>query len=324
MEQNELVSIILPVYGVARYLPECVDSLLAQTYSNLEIILVDDASPDESGAICDAYAARDSRVKVIHQENRGAAGARNAGLDAATGEYVCFVDSDDMVEKDYVNHLLTQLRQGDADIAVCGFIQFSRTQQTLCPTEPAGMYSREEYLLQFLKSWTCALLWNKIFRRQTIGALRMEEGHRIDDEFFTYQVVMEARKIVVFRETLYRYRLRASSVMGSTNARKQLMMDRIDHTLQRYEHIRQRFPDLREQFFTHAMESFARYWKSCGDNPQAQQAIRRWVLRNSLYLMRCRLSLRIKLAYLYRVCRTPSGGRAVPDVPDADIQEYFS
>ena len=95
---DELVSVILPVYGVEAYLPECVESLLEQSYPNLEIILVDDASPDRCGAICDAYAERDSRVRVIHQKNGGAASARNAGLDAAQGDCVCFVDSDDTVE----------------------------------------------------------------------------------------------------------------------------------------------------------------------------------------------------------------------------------
>lgn len=324
MEQNKLVSIILPVYGVEQYLPECVDSLLAQSYRNLEIILVDDASPDGSGAICDAYAAQDSRVKVIHQTNRGAAGARNAGLDVAGGEYICFVDSDDVVEKDYVKLLLTHLQEADADIAVCGFTQFSRTHQPPCSLESAGVYTPEGYLLQFLENWTCSLLWNKIFRRQTIGKLRMEEGHRIDDEFYTYQVVMAAQKIVVFHQSLYRYRLRASSVMSNQNTYDQILMDRIAHTIQRYDHIKVHFPSLREAFFVKAVDTLVRFWKSSGNNPAAQKKIRSWVRSNTIHILLCKMALRIKLAYLYHLCRSPANGSAAPDVPEVDIQEYFS
>ena len=151
---DKLVSVILPVYGVEKYLPECVDSLLAQTYRNLEIILVDDASPDHCGTICDSYAARDSQVRVIHKKNGGAASARNAGLDAARGEYICFVDSDDVVEEDYVEILLETL--GDGDMAMCGFY-FLSPSGSRPEIMSSGSYNRVGFMKRFLKDWCCAL-----------------------------------------------------------------------------------------------------------------------------------------------------------------------
>ena len=116
-----LLSVIVPVYRVETYLPKCLDSLVGQTYADLEIILVDDGSPDRSGAICDEYAARDSRIVVIHQENRGASQARNAGLDRATGEFVAFVDSDDYLDFSMYENLMKAVVEYDADIVISDF-----------------------------------------------------------------------------------------------------------------------------------------------------------------------------------------------------------
>ena len=119
VNRETMLSVIVPVYNVEAYLPRCVDSILAQSYSNLEVILVDDGAKDASGAICDAYAAKDPRVKVIHKENGGLSSARNAGLDIALGEYIAFVDSDDWIEPDAYQHLLEVMERYDVRL-VCG------------------------------------------------------------------------------------------------------------------------------------------------------------------------------------------------------------
>lgn len=272
---DKLVSIILPVYGVEKYLPECVDSLLGQTYKNLEIILVDDASPDHCGAICDSYAARDSRVRVIHKKNGGAASARNAGLDAARGEYICFVDSDDIVEADYVETLLEAL--GDGDMAMCGFYFLSRSGSRPEKVAP-GSYDRVGFMKRFLEDWCCALLWNKIFRREVIGDLRMEEGHRVDDEFFTYQVALNCRRVAVTEKCLYHYRLRGSSVMHDDGAVKQrMMLDRISYITARHETVAAALPELKKAYFSDAADTLCRYWLHSLDMPTAQREIRAWV-----------------------------------------------
>ena len=116
----DCISVIIPVYNCDQLVGKCIDSVLAQTHRDLELILVDDGSTDASGAVCDGYPARDARVKVIHQKNSGPSRARNVGMDAATGEYFCFVDSDDVVEPDYLEYLITNLRENGVDIATCG------------------------------------------------------------------------------------------------------------------------------------------------------------------------------------------------------------
>lgn len=281
---DKLVSIILPVYGVEKYLPECVESLLVQTHNNLEIILVDDASPDNCGAICDSYAARDSRVRVIHKKNGGAASARNAGLDAARGEYICFVDSDDVVEPDYVQTLLDTL--GDGDMAMCGFYFLSRSGSRPEKVVP-GSYDRVGFMGRFLKDWCCALLWNKIFRREAIGDLRMEEGHRVDDEFFTYQVALNCRRVAVTKECLYHYRLRGSSVMHDDGDVKQrMMLDRISYITARYETVAAALPELKKAYFSDAADTLCRYWIHSLNMPTAQREIRSWVGKHTASLLK--------------------------------------
>lgn len=309
MNNRDLVSIIVPVYGVEAYLPACVDSLLVQTYKNFEIILVDDGSPDGCPAICDAYAAKDPRVHVIHKKNGGAASARNAGLDATQGEYICFVDSDDLVCPNYVEKLRSTLDATDADIAVCGFTQMTRDNETVyADRETAGVFDCSDYIAQFLKYWTCALLWNKIFRREAIGTLRMEEGHRIDDEFFTYQVVLNCRSIAVFDAPLYRYRLRVSSVMQDFGKNsEQIMLDRIDYTKQRYISVVEALPALQALFFLDMTDSFARYWLTCRDMPEAKRKIHQWAIQNMRSIMTSEMTSKQKIVYLYILFLKRSG-----------------
>lgn len=119
--KEDLISIIVPVYKVENYLSKCLDSMICQTYKNIEIILVDDGSPDNSGKICDDYAKKDSRIKVIHKENGGLSDARNAGLKIATGKYIGFVDSDDYISVEMYEKLYNQAKKEDADIACCNY-----------------------------------------------------------------------------------------------------------------------------------------------------------------------------------------------------------
>lgn len=320
-----LVSVIIPVYGVERYLAECVDSLLTQTHKDLEIILVDDQSPDRCPEICDAYARKDQRIRVIHKPNGGAASARNAGLDAARGAYICFVDSDDVVSVDYVEKLLKELTSAQADIAVCGFTQYTKTGQTVCADrEHSGVYQRNEYLGQFLKNWTCALLWNKIFRSDVIGKLRMVEGHKIDDEFFTYQVVLNAEKIAVFDQPLYHYRMRRSSVMRDLCADGgRLLLDRIEYMQRRYGHVCDRAPQLKNDFFADLVDSYARYWTGCAQVPEAQKQIRKWTREHTGAILLSPLSWKQKLIYLNALVLRKAGGKALEQRDATQEQTLF-
>lgn len=318
------VSIVVPVYGVEKYIAECIESLLAQTYRNLEIILIDDGGKDRSPEICDRYAAQDDRIKVIHKPNGGAASARNAGLDAATGEYLCFVDGDDAVHPDYVKQLLTQVTAQDADMAVCGFRNWSRSGAEQVHCNNTGEYTGQEYLLRFLRDWSCSLLWNKIFRRDVIGDIRMEEGHKVDDEFFTYLVVMNCRKVVLFETPLYDYRIRGSSVMQAMGPHlERIMLDRVAYVTTRYRNIAQQMPQIEPEFFQDALDTMTRYWYHSKDMPKAQREIRHWVKVHTGRILSMKLPLRSRLAYLYQLYIKRPAVVSEPNPIQKDAAEYF-
>lgn len=318
------VSIIVPVYGVEKYIEECILSMQNQTYENLEILLVDDGGKDRAPEICDRYGAKDGRIKVIHKPNGGAASARNAGLDAATGDYVCFVDGDDAVDSRYVERLLETIRKGDGDIGVCGFHNWSKTEKIAFKPEKTGIYSREEYLLRFLEDWSCSLLWNKIFRRDVIGDLRMAEGHKVDDEFFTYQVVMNARRVVVIDEPLYDYRIRRSSVMQDMGPHQErIMLDRIEYVTARYHNIAQQVPQIEPAFFLDALDTMTRYWVHSKDMPVAQKQIRQWAKAHTGRILRLKLPLKQKLIHLYQLYITKPAVTAEPNPLQTNPDELF-
>ena len=152
MEQCPLISVIVPVYNVAPYLTRCLDSIVMQTWQNLEIILVDDGSRDDSVGICDLYAARDARIRVIHKENGGLSSARNAGLDIAAGEYVGFVDSDDWIEPDMFEYLLQNAENYGADIATCGHVDEFNKSITVKTTEQVLLLDTEGSLRMLLEN----------------------------------------------------------------------------------------------------------------------------------------------------------------------------
>lgn len=246
---NDVISVIVPVYNVAPYLPQCLDSILSQDHRALEVIVVDDGSTDGSGGICDDYARRDDRVRVIHQPNGGAAAAKNAGLRAATGEYLSFVDSDDFLEPNVYGFMLETLKAQNADAAQFNFrdVYQSRTQEQRLWTG-TGQLTSTEYLLRFPKDWTCSLLWNKLYRRAIFDGVFFEEGHKIDDEYFTYQGFLRERRIIWDERIIYNYRKRASSVMASPEAAERRLLDGMDAIAKRREAVSRAYPQLRRAF----------------------------------------------------------------------------
>lgn len=323
--ENKTVSIIVPVYNVEKYIDECVRSLVDQSYDDLEIILVDDGAKDTSPQICDRWSAQDPRVRVIHKANGGAASARNAGIDAATGAYLCFVDSDDTVHPDYVHRLVLSLEENHAHGAVCGFAFHSRSgcHPVAVETTP-GLYTGQAYMARFLQDWSCSLLWNKLFRREILGSVRMEEGHRVDDEYFTYQVFLNCAVVAVTDDCLYHYRMRSSSAMQDMTAVQETVMgDRIGYVTARYEKIAEKMPQLEEAFFLDAVNTLTRYWHHSKDMPAAQREIRAWAKAHTGRLLRSRIPLRQKLGYLNRLYWKKPAVVAEPNPIQMEQQEYF-
>lgn len=252
---NGVISVIIPVYNVAAYLPGCIASVLTQDYSALEVILIDDGSTDESGRICDEYAQKDSRIKVIHQPNCGAAAAKNAGLQAANGEYLSFVDSDDFLEPGANTHMVQLLRENEADVVQCAYRDvFKDHTAEHYLSQQKNVLSAADYLALFTKDWTCALLWNKLYKRSLFDGIFFETGHKIDDEYFTYRGIMNAGKIVQDDRIVYNYRKRASSVMFSPTSARQIVSDRIDYLSKRRKIVIERFPQLRAVYDSHFLD----------------------------------------------------------------------
>lgn len=253
---NEMISVIIPVYNVERYLQECIESVINQTYRNLEIILIDDESPDQCGKICDNYAEKDRRIKVIHKKNGGAASARNEGLKIAKGEYLSFVDSDDYLAVDAYEKALEALKRNCADMVQFGFSSVFKTYSDdviVIPME--SVYDTETYLKRYTSDWTCGLACDKLFKRQLFDGIFYETGHRIDDEFFTYQGVMNAKKIAYIPEVLYFYRQRRSSAMNTPKVGEQILLDRLDYLKKRKGKISERYPQLSNWFEVNYAES---------------------------------------------------------------------
>ena len=249
MRKNGVISVIVPIYRVEKYLEECIESILNQTYKQLEVILVDDGSPDRCGEICDRYAQKDSRITVIHKSNGGAASARNAGLRTATGEYIAFVDSDDYLEPDAYEKMLEELIRNDADI-VHGQVRciYVDAVESHPYSDEVLSFSATEYLLRFLEDWTCALSTVKLFRHHVLDGVFYEEGHLIDDEFFTYKGVMNARKIVHIPKIVVNYRQRASSVMNNRDTIERKLLDIFAFLKKRNHDVIGRFPELKSNY----------------------------------------------------------------------------
>ena len=243
------ISVIIPVYNVADYLPQCLDSVLGQDHEDLEVIVVDDGSTDSSGAICDQYALQDSRVRVIHQANAGAAAAKNAALRVATGEYLSFVDSDDYLEPNVYGHMLRVLQTTQADAAQFSFREvYVNHQEGKLLDMGCPEMDRKTHLVRFTKDWSCPLLWNKLYRREIFDGVFFEEGHKIDDEYFTYQGFLGARRVVFDTRIVYNYRRRRSSVMASSEAAKQRVLDCMDSIVKRRMKVIGVFPELKAAF----------------------------------------------------------------------------
>ena len=219
------VSIIVPVYQVENYIRQCIDSILVQTFTDFELILVDDGSKDKSGQICDEYAVLDQRVKVIHKENGGLSDTRNCGMDQAVGNYFMFVDSDDYIAPTMLEYLYKALMNKEADIAVCNFLHFfeedrKRDFSTNIQSEVLSgaeiFYSRKNERVYGI--WTVA--WNKLYKRETLGNVRFRFGKYHEDEFWANDIYQMDIKVVTIPECLYYYRQRDNSIMGRKNIKR--------------------------------------------------------------------------------------------------------
>lgn len=244
-----LISIIVPIYKVEDYLDRCVQSILNQTYKNFELILVDDGSPDRCPELCDKWANKDERIKVIHKENGGLSDARNAGMGIASGEFIVFVDSDDWVSVSYLECMMKAMKETGCDIIECEIVRTEARgvseDTTVIAAGKAVVFQAEDALKHLIED-DCfhQYVWNKLYKRSVIQDILFEKGKTNEDEFWTYQIFGNAATVGKIDITLYYYFQRDTSIMGAKYSLKRL--DALEAKLQRQKYVEDKYPKLKE------------------------------------------------------------------------------
>lgn len=246
MEKKPLISVIVPVYNVEEYLPRCVDSILAQTYENLEIILVDDGTKDNAGLICDQYAQKDARIKVIHKTNGGLSSARNAGIDIAQGDYLAFVDSDDWIEPDAYEVMLTAARKYDVKLVCAGRYDMDGEQGEkitgLCPEKEEVISGAELVRRMFTWNHIDSAAWDKLYHRDLFREIRYPVGRVCEDVPTTYKIALDAGNVAMYPKPIYNYFHRPGSITMSSISEKTFHFSQ--HTAAVYADIREHYPEI--------------------------------------------------------------------------------
>jgi len=263
---SDTISVIVPVYKVEPYLRKCLDSILSQTYTNLEIILVDDGSPDGCPAICDEYAENDPRIQVIHKENGGLSDARNAALEVATGEYIAFVDSDDWVLPDMLWMLYNGLSRAKADIAVCNYVQvYPNGEEYVCGVEEELVLDRDEALELLLHDRQLQnYVWNKLYAARLWKDIRFPVGQAFEDINTTWKLFDRADRAILLQDAGYCYLMRESGIVGSRSIKNE--MDCVEAGMERYEALIGRYPQCGNVMEANILHTITKVWGLAWEN----------------------------------------------------------
>jgi len=315
-----MISVIIPVYNAEKTLRRCVDSVLEQTCSDLEAVLVDDGSTDRSGSIVDEYARKDERVKAVHQENRGLSCARNSGLDRASGAYIAFADADDWLETDALGTALAALTAyPEADICAFGRISdMPGKSDVLRPAETETVVGPKEALDGLLSALTLSnTVWDKLYRAELFNGLRFPEGYCFEDIFVVPRLITKARRLVLLPDLLYHYVQTAGSIVHTPSLKNQL--DRWTARRVQFEHFAGKCPEWRDACVFFCVSAAANAWTTVLDASPAERDRERARLDEALTFVRAylkdllrqkKISVRLKAAALL----IAAGGRgaAVP------------
>ena len=264
---NELISVVVPVYNVEKYLKRCIKSVLNQTYKNLEIILVDDGSKDKSGQICDEYSKKDERIKVIHKENGGLSDARNVGIENSFGKYICFIDSDDYVDVKFLENLYSIIKKYNADISVCCYKIVSENVENL-KIEEKREYNEEVWdkeqsykeLLLFGKLEN--YIWNKLLKKSLFNGVYFPKGKKMEDIGTTYLLLDKAKKIAKTSYVGYFYMQREGSIMSNLNG--QLIADTKEMINIRFDYLKKKYPNLFDELMINRLAFIKFYYEDIG------------------------------------------------------------
>ncbi len=280
----DLVSVIVPIYNVEFYLNRCIESITQQSYKNLEIILVDDGSPDRCSEICDKWAKKDGRIKVIHKVNGGLSDARNAGLKVSTGEYIAFVDSDDWVHKEYIMRMYKALKEYSADISACDILEVYKDDKLEDARNfSVKCYSTEDALETLIKGNTFrAVVWNKLYHKNVLKNESFELGKYHEDEFFTYKILAKSKKCVFVDAKMYFYFQREGSIMNTISSKH---LDVLEAYVERIEFLHNNYPRLFKIDKTNFCVSCIYYYQKSFNLPKSE----RKKCRNKIKICRAKI-----------------------------------
>lgn len=244
-ERGALISIIVPIYKVEQYLDKCIQSIINQTYKNLQIILVDDGSPDKCGKICDEYALKDNRIEVIHKINGGLSDARNVGIGRAKGKYIGFVDSDDYIEKDMYENMYNLLEERNADVCICNFYNVIENNNIIKnPNNGIQEYNKIDILKEILLDKQIqSYAWNKLYKSELFDNVKYPVGKKYEDIGTTFYILEKCNKVVVTDLPKYYYLNRIDSIVN--NLSEQTVIDYVDLINERYDYIENKYSELR-------------------------------------------------------------------------------
>lgn len=223
MDVLPLVSVIIPVYNVKPYLGECIESVINQTYNNLEIIIIDDGSTDASALMCDDYKGKDTRIQVIHQSNKGLSGARNTGLEQSHGDIIAFLDSDDDYLPNMIETMVQIMLESNADIVVCGYYvcrtenRMNQFENERCFLIPDGIKSNGSALRLLFDGTIDVTTWNKVFSRHLFDNIRFPDGYVYEDQIIMPYLFESAMKIALLKQALVLHRIRSASITNTTS-----------------------------------------------------------------------------------------------------------
>lgn len=264
------ISVIVPVYKVEPYLRKCLDSIVNQTYKNLQIILVDDGSPDDCGAICDEYAARDRRIEVVHQENGGVSAARNAGLKLAVGDYIGWVDSDDWIELDMYAYMLENARKYGADIAVCGMAECYKGKRQKRGWQKIEILNKKQALELLLQNGIMQnSLCDKLWKRELFENVSFPVGKTFEDIAVMHRLFIKAACVVCLPEAKYNYNQKADSIIDNIS-----LANRINHYLaaqERYTEMSEDWPQFVHLLAGQCVAAAVGIWCCYLLNPRAER-----------------------------------------------------